>query len=45
MLGTAHAIIIILGSKFFKTYFLDILFRRAHLLRTLSIFRLEKFLV
>ena len=46
MLGTAacyHQYI--LGGRFFKTYFLDILFSGAYLLRTLSIFRLEKVLV
>ena len=32
------------GSRFFKMYFLDILFSRGHLLGTLFIFRLEKFL-
>ena len=45
MLGTATSIVSILGSRFFKTYFLDILFGRAHLLRTFFIFRLEKVLV
>ena len=34
-----------LAVGFFKTYFLDILFSRAHLLKTLFIFRLEKVLV
>ena len=32
-------------SRFLKIYFLDILFDRGHLLRTLFIFRLEKILV
>ena len=32
-------------SRFFKIYFLDILFGRVHLLRILFIFRLEKVLV
>ena len=47
MLGTAvmPSFNINIGSNFFKTYFLDILFSRAHLLGTLSIFRLKKFLV
>ena len=34
-----------LAVGFFKTYFLDIFFSGAHLLRTLLIFRLEKVLV
>ena len=32
------------GSRFFKMYFLHIFFSRGHLLGTLFIFRLEKFL-
>ena len=37
--------LVFLAAGFFKTYFLDILFSRAHFLRTLFIFRLEKVLV
>ena len=34
-----HPIVSILDSRFFKPYFQDILFSRAHFLRTLFIFR------
>ena len=36
-----HPIVSIFSSRFLKTCFLDILFSRAHILRTLFIFRLE----
>ena len=34
-----------LGSRFLKTYFLDILSSIAHLLRTLFIFKLDEVLI
>ena len=38
-------LLVFLAAGFLKTYFLYIMFSRAHLLRTLFIFRLEKALV
>ena len=46
MLGNCNIpSISILDNRFLNTYFLDILFSRAHILRTLFIFRLAKVLV
>ena len=39
-----HPIISIFGNRFLKIYFHDILLNRAHILRTIFIFKLETFI-